>query len=194
MSHTEKDKETAKQYREARRQEKLAKGLMKNLESSVVVKGYGFRVVVSTFNRYDVDTINIDGTINCEGGTYNGSVLRSVDYELKRLINKWVNSHTDHWYNKYIAVVDALDNYNKERRYNYIKYVPKNKHIKVDITLKQKNNLPWKEVVSVVTDDLRDLYDGIVGVVEDNGLTLKDFKGHNLKNRETQKTCCTIIG
>ncbi len=192
MPRTEKQRETAKRYREALREIKLAEGKMRNIESRVVLKGYGFRVVVSTFNKYDVDTVNLDGTINCEGGDYNGSVLRSVDLELRRLIREWVNKHSDHWFNRYIAIVDALDNYNKERRYNYIKYVPKNKHIKIDITLKQKNNLPWKEVVSVVSEDLRDLYDGIVETIESNGLALKNFKGYNSKDYGTQKTCCSV--
>ena len=192
MPKTEEQREAAKRYRETKRELKLAEGKMKNLESKVVMKGYGFRIVVSTFNKYDVDTVNIDGTINCEGGTYDGSVLRSVDLDLRRLIRDWVGRHPDHWFNRYIAIVDALDNYNKERRYNYIKYVPKNKHIKLDITLKLKNNLPWKEVVSVVSEDLRDLYDGIVETIEGNGLTLKDFKGYNNKGVEPKKTCCTI--
>lgn len=183
MPKTEKQKEAQRLYREEVRRRKLADGKMKNVESRVVTKEFGLRLIITTFNKYDVDTIDLDGTINCEGGKYNGSVLRSVDYELKLLIRDWVLNRQDDFYKNYIAVIDVQDKYNQDRNWNYIKYVPKNKHIKFEITLKLKKQLPWKEVVNVVKGHISHyLYDGIVRTIESNGLALKDFKGHNLKS------------
>lgn len=188
MPITEKQREANRKYLETQRKQKLAEGKMKNLESRVVLKEFGLRVIVSTFNKYEVSTINLEGTVNCEGGTYDGETLRMIEFELKRLFNKWVFGGQTDYYTKYIAIIDVQDDYNKTHNWNYIKYVPKSKHIKFDITLKVNGTPSWKDTVEVATKHIRQLYGEIVKVIEGAGLKLKDFKGHNLKSGVAKTT------
>ena len=151
------------------------------IESKSVVKLFGLRVIIGTFDKHNPTTIYYSGTINCEGGTYDGEQLRKVGLELKKVFDSWIKSQTV-YETYYIRLVDVQDDYNKERNWNYIKYVPKNKHLKFELTVKHKKQLPWKEVVEVAKNQVMLLYPEIKNVIDGNSMKLKDFKGHNLKS------------
>lgn len=173
------DKKAAKRAYGLRRREQMRTerngGIYKPIWTRFIVKMYGLRVIVGSFDKHNPVTLYYEGTVNCEG-TNDYRALKKVEDRLKELFDKWILEQED-YEQKYIRVFNS--NYNCERT----KYVGKNKHISFEITLKQKQLRPWSEAADAAKRNLTNLYDRIVKAVEDSGLVLKDFPGHNKKQQ-----------
>lgn len=146
----------------------------KKIESREVVKMFGLRVIIGTFDKHNPDTIYYDGTINCEGNSdgVDKNKLRVLNGELRRVFDEWLHTQSV-YYTQYIMVVNTLDTDSR--------YKPKNKHIKFDITVKHLKPHRWGEAVDIAKAELTGLYPKIVNMVNSHGLILRNEEGHNLR-------------
>lgn len=158
-------REYNRRYREAHR-----KSNPKKIESKVVVKMYGLRVIVGTFDKHRPDTIYYEGTINCDGTGLDAKKLRVINGELRQVFDDWIDTQ-DVYQRYYIKVVDTLDTDDR--------YKPKNKHIKFDLTVKHLKPHRWDEAIELARSQIMCLYNKIAEVVVRNGMVLLDNPGHN---------------
>ena len=170
MTEEEKKKKREK-YNENRRLTRRSGGA-KKICGKVVVRMFGLRVIVGTFDKHNPRSIYLDGTINCEG-TNDIDALGCVETELGEVFKEWVKNQDFYDRKRNIRIIKALIENDRRR------YVGVNKHIKFDVTLIQNRTPNWKESVEIARKNIVALYANIVKTIEKNGLVLKDFAGHH---------------
>ena len=137
---------------------------MREIQSKFVVKFFGVKMIVGTFNKHNPKTIYVDGDIKFTGDRdFDSSVKFGKD--LLKCLEVWKESVDD--YGDWIKVIKPYDGiFNKYTN-------TKKKHIGFDMTLAIKQpHITWKEAAKNAKTNLSVLYEDIVELACKNGLKL----------------------
>ena len=146
----------------------------KKVSSEKVVKLYGLRVIVGTFDKHHPQSIYIDGTINLDSTKDNASMSNAKNI-VDEALYKWLQEQDDYDRKRYIKVVTYPSASVKSS------YKGTTTRIKFDLTLVHKEDHTWNEAVEIARKHLLGMYEHIVKTTVSNGLQLQDFKGYRRK-------------
>lgn len=148
----------------------------KKVSSEKVVKLYGLRVIVGTFDKHNPESIYIDGTINLDS-TKDDASMSNAKNIVDEALYQWLQEQDDYDRKRYVKVVTYPSASVKSS------YRGTTTRIKFDLSLLHKEKHNWKEAVEIASKHLLGMYEHIVRAVVSNGLQLQDFKGYRRKGQ-----------
>ena len=145
------------------------------IHSERIVKRYGLRAKVGTFDKHNPKTFFIDATINIDGTKDLASMCKARDL-IDDALYAWLQEQEHYDRKRYVKIVDVPETSTRAATKSTTN------HLHFDLSLLQKQPRSWNETVEVATKHLGELYESISRSVTGNGLSLQDFKGYRAKS------------
>lgn len=144
------------------------------IHSEAIIKKFGLRAKLGTFDKHNPQTLYVDATINIDGTKDLKSMCRVRDL-IDDVLFSWLQEQEHYDRKRYVKIVDIPETSTRTT------YRSTTNHLHFDLSLLQKQPLSWKETVKIASKHIGELYESIAKSVTGNGLALQDFKGYRRK-------------